>query len=254
MAERGGPQAAWASGGRDAKADLTALLLKRVSAAGRPLEAERDHRLAGSGSLEQAFQKPGVKTADHWRSPADLSEQAVAALDSLAASIDFVLAAHLDERLDGCEHGPRPIVRQPGAKSTAGLAHRRCAGLALALKGSRESLGKHVVTPHRVADLDRPRGKSVDLGRLARQTAPAFGLQVAEGDQSLKVFESHRTVDTGHLRHLVNAPRLSVRVEAQQDVAAGEVAEGAEGTLHVLSHLPSRDDSGLFVIYRVCRA
>jgi hypothetical protein len=44
-------------------------------------------------------------------------------------------------------------------------------------------------------------------------------------------------VDADGMGDVVDAAWLTVGVEAEQDVAASEIAEGAEGALHVGSHV-----------------
>jgi len=49
-----------------------------------------------------------------------------------------------------------------------------------ALERFREGFGEHVISPHRVADLDRAAGEPVDLGGLADQATPALDIDPAK--------------------------------------------------------------------------
>src|SRR5690348_1260398 len=100
----------------------------------------------------------------------------------------------------------------------------------------RANAGEDVVAPHRVADLQRAGGQAVDLGRLSRQATPSLDFEVTKRDKPLEMIEGDRAVDARGARHVVDAPRLAVGVEAKEDVAAGEIPERAQRALHVRRH------------------
>ena len=90
-----------------------------------------------------------------------------------------------------------------------------------------------------MADLHRAGGEAVDLRRLPWQAAPPLALQVAQGNQPLEVLEGDRTVHACSFGDLIHAAWFPVCVEAEQDVAAGEISKRAEGALHIRGHIPA---------------
>src|SRR5258708_39415050 len=59
--------------------------------------------------------------------------------------------------------------------------------VAEAQKLGRQRVGKQVVPPHRVADLDRTGSQLVDLRRLGWEAVPALSGEISKGDQPLQV-------------------------------------------------------------------
>src|SRR6266702_1471405 len=188
------------------------------------------------GACERATDQAGVEAADDRGAAADFREQAVGTGDR-AATVDLVLAAHLAQRFECAEDRAGAGATQTEAERSPSLADGLVSTVAQPLERLGQGLGQHVVPAHRVADLNRAGGEAIDLGRLADQTPAALDLQVAESHQSLQVLERHRTMDAGHLGDVIYRAWLPVGVEAKQDVAPGEVAKRAKGTLHVGCHI-----------------
>jgi hypothetical protein len=87
-----------------------------------------------------------------------------------------------------------------------------------------------------MADLNRPGGQAIDLGRLPGQAPATLGFKVAKRDQALEVLEGDRAMDPDGAGDVLDTSWLPVGIEAEQDVASGEIPEGAERPLHLRSH------------------
>ncbi len=186
-------------------------------------------------AFQQSFEQAGVKAADHRCSAAYLGKHAVAAVDR-SAWTDFVLAAHLDNGLEGGGDRPSLGAREGHAESATRLPDCIGAAVTQALEFLGQRLGKDVVSAHRVTDLDRTGGEPVDLGRLAWEPTPALGIEISERNQALQVLERNRAVDVGFASHLLDTSRFAVGIEPEEDVATGEISERPKGALHVCSH------------------
>src|SRR5690348_191828 len=198
-------------------------VLRLVGAAARSVKAEGADRGPLHGAPAQTLDRSRVKLADTWLAPAHLVEETVRAHD-LAGVSDLVHAAHLDQRLQRGREGGDVRPGEPAAQRPPRRVHRLPA-VGLGAEGPRERLGEDVVAPHRVADLDRAGVETVDLGRPAGQAAPSLYLEVAQCDQALEVVEGDRAMHACRAGHVLDAARLAVGVEAEEDVAPREVAQ-----------------------------
>jgi hypothetical protein len=87
-----------------------------------------------------------------------------------------------------------------------------------------------------MTELERPRREPIDLGGLSREATAALTFEVAEADEAFEMVEGDRAMNAGNLSHVVDAAGLAIGIEAKQDVSAREIAECAQGALHVCSH------------------
>src|SRR3989440_8835654 len=208
------------------------VFLQHVGASVRIPKAERLHTDVELGVHEKPFEHAGMEPAYDRRPAADLGEEAVVALDD-AAAIRLVLGAHLEHRLEGRHRGLGARKRDRFTEVATGSPHRVAPDVAQLVECAPKRFSHDVVPPHRMADLHRSARQLVDLRRLAGESAPVSDFKVAECNQAFQVLEGNRAMNTSLAGNIFHAARLAVRIEAEQDVAPGEIAQSAERGLPV---------------------
>jgi hypothetical protein len=178
--------------------------------------------------LKGSFEQSGVQLAD------DVSGYCTGFPKNAVLGEDLVIIGDDVVRTQGSQ------LEQDRLLGVSRLVHERCAipparlsgGLdtlpTACLEALRQKAGQAGESTHRIAEIDRLAGQSIEVGGLAGFSPALADSQVSERDKALEMSVRNRSMHAGGFGSIVNCPFGLVHIKVEQDPPAGSILKRAD--------------------------